>query len=605
MPNQITPVTASLSFAKLVATPTEFAWSQAYNAGNIFVCLTLLQKEIDDTILLQALGKESINIFESEFFTLDSKDPASIKKALSASLEHIPPEVTHQLTVSHFKDDILTVFISGCGKVVMKRGEKIGTLLEKDTADNTITFASGYLHNADTIIMQSGDFAKKITEQTITSALELSLPNDIVETLSPQMHEHAQGGESAIVITYHSSQATTHHEQPTPEANTLASLYKPEPEPHTSSHTQHHLTQNQMPDDDYDPPHHSKNRIHFPSVHLPKMHARELHLTHRKKLYLTVAVILAALLVLSIVMALSKQNDTKQQALFTTIYTQATQYYEEGQGLSSLNQSLSQESYKRAEAKIHEADGKIAPDSKEGKQLQALLAKIRASQTGDTGQTPTSSTAKEITPDDHSLLAIEKANTSALAFGQDEKTVYMMTDKAITMISKSAGTKKELIKNDDYWESPKAIVSYQGNIYVLDQTKGILKFVGGTTKSNYFTSDAPDLSSATGMAIDGSVWVVTTDGNLMKFTRGKKDSFGLSGFDKSLKNPSKIYTTIDLDYVYILDAGNNRIVKIDKKGAFQKAIVSPTIGKAKDFAVVESDQKAYILSNDKVYELAL
>src|SRR6185312_10453942 len=114
----------SLSFAKLVATPTETAWSQAYNAGNLFLCLSLSKQEEDEETSLHALGKDLFNVLQSEFFTLQEKNIDHIKRAIHTSLTSVPQNVTCCLTLAFFKDATLLVFISGNGKIVMKRGEK-------------------------------------------------------------------------------------------------------------------------------------------------------------------------------------------------------------------------------------------------------------------------------------------------------------------------------------------------------------------------------------------------------------------------------------------------------------------------------------------------
>ena len=56
----------SLSFAKLVATPTDITWSQAYNAGNLFVCISLTgnEEERDKELSLQAFGKDLFNVLQ-------------------------------------------------------------------------------------------------------------------------------------------------------------------------------------------------------------------------------------------------------------------------------------------------------------------------------------------------------------------------------------------------------------------------------------------------------------------------------------------------------------------------------------------------------------
>jgi hypothetical protein len=214
---------SSLAYAKLTATPTDLAWSQVYNAGNLFACLSLALKEpSDDHTFLQNLGKELFNNLEAEFFTLEEKTITAIREAIAKSIKHIPTDVSANFCLAYFKDHTLYLFLLGSGRVIMKRGEKLGILLEKKSSDDElqeediaekIVTASGYLTNADTVILETSQFAKNISDNHLTDALQLELPNDIAESLSIHMHEHTDGGQAAIVIAYHGIT------QPTPQPN--------------------------------------------------------------------------------------------------------------------------------------------------------------------------------------------------------------------------------------------------------------------------------------------------------------------------------------------------------------------------------------------------
>lgn len=176
------------------------------------------------------------------------------------------------------------------------------------------------------------------------------------------------------------------------------------------------------------------------------------------------------------------------------------------------------------------------------------------------------------------------------------------------MISKSDGTKTDIVKNNNYWSTPVAIVPYDGNIYVLDQAKGLLKFVaggGGYGKDYYFHSNAPDVSSATGMAIDGSVWLLFKNGSIQQYTSGSSNNLQVSGLLKPMSNPTKILTDVTLENVYVLDAGNGRIVKFDKNGKYQSSYTSSVIANAKDFTVDETNKKIDVLSGGKVWEMSM
>jgi hypothetical protein len=203
----------------------------------------------------------------------------------------------------------------------------------------------------------------------------------------------------------------------------------------------------------------------------------------------------------------------------------------------------------------------------------------------------------------NSLLAIAKNEPSTRGLGQDGTTVYVLSTNAVRAITKASGTQKESIQNKA-WENAVAVTPYQGNIYILDTKKGVLKYVNGK-ESAYFESSAPDLSQAVGMAIDGSVWIINKNGTIKKYTLGKVDSFKLTGMDTPLKNPTNIITTIDMDHIYILDSGNNRIVQFDKKGVFKKAYKAEVLANAKYFDVDEKNKKALILSENKTWVLSL
>ena len=105
------------------------------------------------------------------------------------------------------------------------------------------------------------------------------------------------------------------------------------------------------------------------------------------------------------------------------------------------------------------------------------------------------------------------------------------------------------------------------------------------------------------MTIDGSIYVLTTDGVIKKYTRGKPDTFGITGLETPLKKPLRIFTNPEIDTLYVLDPGNSRIVVLNKAGAFQNAFAATVIKDAKDFDVQESEKKIYILSSENVYEI--
>jgi len=593
---------SNLAYAKLTATPTDTAWSQVYNAGNLFACLSLTLSEGEsEQDSLQALGKELFNNLEAEFFTLTDKNLETIKEAIQKSLKHIPESVTVNFCLAFFKTNLLYLFIVGRGRIIMKRGDKLGLLLEqKEETTEAIKTASGILQNNDTIILETSQFAKNISEKQISEALQLELPNDIADTLSVHMHEKMDGDQAAIIVTYHGA--------PTPAYVVDQATEEPEED---ALEDEELLEEEQgFPPEKKAPSFSLSGLVNLlAKIKLPfRSNSRhiDLRLNHRKKIFLSVTIIILVLLVASIYLTKQKQAADKINAVFQAIYPSASKNYDEGVSLKSLNPDLSREDFLQAEKTIKENQNKLPKDSKEAKQVAELLSKIET-ELGPALDNSNTTPVKEVTVEDNSLLAVAKTTKDALGLSQDDDNIYYVTTEAVAAVSKADGKKKELIKNNKDWQQAASIVPYQGNLYILDQKDGILKYVrsaGEYSKSPYLKT-SPDLSKAVAMAIDSSVWLLFSDGSIKKYTRGNEDSFSIKGLDKPFKAPIKIYTNKDINNVYILDRGNSRIVKFATDGSFQAQYNASILRSAKDFEVNEKDKKILILSNDKIWELGL
>src|SRR5579872_5653681 len=115
-----------ITFGKVVASPTANAWSQAYNAGNLFAVLSL--KSTEET-LLNALGKDVIKTLEEEYFTLEEKNLDSIKQAVTKAAAKIPDDISRSLIVASVVSDILYLYLQGEGLILIKRNDAFGNLL--------------------------------------------------------------------------------------------------------------------------------------------------------------------------------------------------------------------------------------------------------------------------------------------------------------------------------------------------------------------------------------------------------------------------------------------------------------------------------------------
>ncbi|UCC86033.1 MAG: hypothetical protein JSV81_14380 [Anaerolineales bacterium] len=171
------------------------------------------------------------------------------------------------------------------------------------------------------------------------------------------------------------------------------------------------------------------------------------------------------------------------------------------------------------------------------------------------------------------------------------------------------------IANKDAWALPVAVGSYFGNFYVLDPQAGqILRYVPSTEDYNipaeYYFSDQSvvDLSGAVDMAIDGSIYVLYADGTIRKFEAGLPVEFQVTELDKSLSRPTAIYAAPDdvAQYIYVADAGNLRVVQLNKDGRFVRQF-KPQDEEEVNFKTLRSifvDEltgKLYLLNDQALY----
>lgn len=95
---------------------------------------------------------------------------------------------------------------------------------------------------------------------------------------------------------------------------------------------------------------------------------------------------------------------------------------------------------------------------------------------------------------------------------------------------------------------------------------------------------------------------------MVKFTTGELDDFDVVGLDKAMSNPKKIVVDVDLEYIYVVDAGNNRILVLNKQGALMKQLKlknEADWGDLRSIAINYNETKAFVVNGTKVYEVDL
>src|SRR3989339_636884 len=151
--------------------------------------------------------------------------------------------------------------------------------------------------------------------------------------------------------------------------------------------------------------------------------------------------------------------------------------------------------------------------------------------------------------------------------------------------------------------------TYNERLYLLDNKNGqIIRYAknGRAFSSAYsWLQENTDLSAAVDLSIDGHVYVLKNNGEVIKFLRGQTVEFALEAVDPPIEQASKIFVSPKNNYIYILDPKSQRLIVYDKTGQFQAQYTSKTFTDLKDFAVDETSQEVYLLSGAKVLKIKI
>jgi len=154
--------------------------------------------------------------------------------------------------------------------------------------------------------------------------------------------------------------------------------------------------------------------------------------------------------------------------------------------------------------------------------------------------------------------------------------------------------------------------TYFDNIYFLvpseNQIRKSVPTEEGYSEPGYWvTEENPSLADAVAMAIDGFIYVLKADGRVLKFEKGELVSdFSLKELDQPLKNPRAIFTTIDSEHLYLLDAGSRRIVITDKNGLYQSQYIYGEVPAGPtDLVVDEAAGVIYLSDGTNIFRIEM
>jgi len=211
------------------------------------------------------------------------------------------------------------------------------------------------------------------------------------------------------------------------------------------------------------------------------------------------------------------------------------------------------------------------------------------------------------------VATIPKGKGNFLVASRADKIIYLYTSNQYVFEFSTITNKLDQSKiAESKWETANAISNYVGSIYLLDGVLGqIYKHASSqdsfSAGAQYINPVNINLKQAVSLAIDGSVYVLKSNGQALKIQKSKLQDFSLKDtplpYDKILE-PIKIYTDSDTPSLYVLDNGQKRILEYDKDGHYIHQYALPdSFEKITDFNISSKSRKIWVLTKGSVYEI--
>lgn len=588
----------NLSVAKIVGSLSDTSWSQVHtfvpddaakleSHGELLAAISFKAKA---EIEISSFGSEIVKRLQEIYY---SNEAGSLLKKLSQTIETLAAEFLDQVELEIvalvFWKDFLYAARNDGGQVWILRDEALVRLFNVNPGG--IATISGKLVVGDALVAATGQFSQLVPEGSLRAELGQETAAAAAESLTAQVHGHANNSRAAAVVAKSEKMA-----EPKAEVKPKRKM------------------------EIFIGPHGNKTR----------------------RLSLTVGLVLLLVFGLSLVLSGMKRQNEERQQTYQAIVDEVNYKFDEANNLLTLNPLRAKSLLLESQTRIKEYKEKGNKLSQEILDLEQKVAAALEQTQREYAVTAAEWYDFDLVKDGFRGQAWDLSETELLVWDGASKTAVLLTleNKAAEIIisGESLGEVRSVgltegrgfavapdkvtvintLKQEqvaqvaaDGWKNITAVKGFGSNLYLLDSAADsqIWKYLGldeGLSgKRSYLVGETFDLSEAVDMAIDGSVWVLFSDGTIAKYTQGKKDAFQVIGLDQPFGEAVKIFTSPEVEHLYVVDRSNTRVVVLDKSGEYAAQYQWSGIAGAKDLVVSEALGKMFFLTGEKVFTIDL
>lgn len=215
-------------------------------------------------------------------------------------------------------------------------------------------------------------------------------------------------------------------------------------------------------------------------------------------------------------------------------------------------------------------------------------------------------------------ITIDDKETVISATAMDDRKSIVFMTKSGKIMEYREGLISNMNTEDGTFHKGVAISGWNNKLYILDAAtnqiwrypfRGIREKFGPAEQ--YFTTETVDLSKAQDFAIDAKIYVLTSAGDILKFASGNKIKYYINSAPVNVfKTPTLIYTNDKLDFVYVVDSKESRILVFDKDTNgenlnYKNQYLLKGAGDIRDIYVDPDTKKVLVLTSNKILEVDL
>lgn len=607
------------TIAPIIGTVTDTHWSQIIQLPHVYGVVEIVAPDA----VARSRGMQIIAKLERLL------DPSVVSlEGVADIADTLVEEGLKTLLIFVPVGEALYIVLRGRGLVYLKRGDKLALLLDKEGG------VSGKIATGDILIGLSNTMGSAIAVDEVSHVFDHLSAEEVAEKLITAMHQKEElPAGAALVFATTLQEALDEQTSEGPGVVTAVAL------PQYQEELETRQWKNKLLLPVREVAARWKDRIsRWKRMRISRLSLQPLPL---------VTGAIALLFVTSVFLGIIKQRQQTQNRQITKTVVEAQRVFDEGMALLDLNPVKARERLNDAKVLLEPVVKTVSARSKEGREVSSLYTKIADNLTQamrvvrvepelffDVSLLKKNARATNISITDDTVGMVDGPGATAYALGVSTKNGQVVAggegyrgaqfvaaygDKIYTLaasgihMARTGDTKTILnvVPKASEWGQISALVAFGGNLYLLDTQKSrIWKYVatetGFSELREYLNPDTlPNFSHATSMAIDGSVWIGTTDGKILRFTQGKENTFIPKGVDPAFGSDLVVFTSADTSGVYVLDRQQKRVVMLDKDGMYLAQYVWQGDMTPTQVVVSEKAKKIILLADGKLYSIGL